>query len=359
MYHDAMRSTVLSPHDLAADLRFETLQLKLTPPPRFEHITLENYQPDPAHPTQAAAKAYLSDFIRRLNRQQNGLGRLLRPFTAERIWGLYLDGGFGVGKTHLLAGTYHAFVGKKVYLSFTELMYLIGYLGLERAAAELSASRLICIDEFELDDPGNTTMALGFLERVFAQNAVVVTTSNTPPARLGEGRFAVQDFQREIAMLSSKFHILRIDGIDYRRRHFAAEPLHSTWHIARLAQLFSDYRPTAPRKKIYLSGQELLKLLRQLHPMRYLELAEQLEAVFLEQLSPLTDQYDALRFVHFVDKLYDYRSKLFVARSVPVDQLFPEAFYGSAYAKKYLRCLSRLKEICTLRSGIRSGEKQE
>ncbi|MDW8465595.1 MAG: cell division protein ZapE [Chloroherpetonaceae bacterium] len=346
MHHYTALPSIFSYHDLAPNLDLPALLRKLSPPPRFAHTTLASYLPDPHHPTQAAAKAYLQNFVARLNRQQNGLGKLLKAFVPENIVGIYLNGGFGVGKTHLLAGVYQAFAGKKVYLSFTELMYLIGYLGLERASAELGAAQLICIDEFELDDPGNTTMALGFLQRVFAQGAVVVTTSNTPPSRLGEGRFAVQDFQREIAMLSAKFHVVRIDGPDYRLRHHASQSTHSTWHLQGLRRLFSDYHPAKLRKKAYFTGEELSHFLRQLHPMRYLEIAEMLDAVFLEHLAALTDQYDALRFVYFVDKLYDYQSKLFVADSVPIETLFPSDFYKSAYAKKYLRCLSRLREIC-------------
>ena len=43
--------------------------------------------------------------------------------------GLYLDGGFGVGKTHLLASTWHAAPGPKAYGTFVELTHLVGALG--------------------------------------------------------------------------------------------------------------------------------------------------------------------------------------------------------------------------------------
>ncbi|MFN3386226.1 MAG: cell division protein ZapE [Candidatus Thermochlorobacter sp.] len=339
---------IFSLHDFKPQIQVSSLSQRLVPPPRFATATLESYIADHAHPSQQAAKEYLRAFIHRLNRQRNGLGKLLKSFGASPILGIYLDGAFGVGKTHLLAAAHSAFEGKKYYLSFTELMYLIGYLGLERAAAELSTANLIAIDEFELDDPGNTTMAIGFLQRIFARNIAVITTSNTPPSRLGEGRFAVQDFQREISALSSQFYVLRIDGNDYRQRRVtSASASHSTWHLSGLRKFFSDYHVEHGRKKAYFNADELLHMLRTFHPMHYLELAETLGAVFIEDLWQLHDQFDALRFVYFIDKLYDNQSKLFASATIPIEELFPKEFYKSAYAKKYLRCLSRLKEMCS------------
>jgi predicted ATPase len=59
---------------------------------------------------------------------------------------VYLDGGYGVGKTHLLAGTYHAVQGKRRYLSSGELACTISWLGLEAALDALQHTRLLCID---------------------------------------------------------------------------------------------------------------------------------------------------------------------------------------------------------------------
>jgi len=40
-----------------------------------------------------------------------------------------------------------------MYCTFVELTNLVGALGMRSAVTALSAYRLICIDEFELDDP--------------------------------------------------------------------------------------------------------------------------------------------------------------------------------------------------------------
>jgi cell division protein ZapE len=83
---------------------------------------------------------------------------------------------------------------------------------------------LLCIDEFELDDPGNTTLISRLLAQLVERGVSVAATSNTLPEQLGEGRFAAQDFLREINTLAAIFDVVRIDGPDYRHRDSAPTP---------------------------------------------------------------------------------------------------------------------------------------
>lgn len=52
----------------------------------------------------------------------------------------------------------------------------------------------------------------------------MAATSNTLPEQLGEGRFAAQDFLREINTLASIFTTVRIEGPDYRHRDLPPAP---------------------------------------------------------------------------------------------------------------------------------------
>lgn len=342
-------NSVFSPSDLRAEISFERLCSHLVPPPRFERATLENYIADAQFPSQAQAKIELQAFIDSLNQSQNGLQKLFGAFSKKPAQtGLYLDGVFGIGKTHLLASVFHAVQSpKKLYLSFTELVYFIGLLGLEKCAKEMSLYRLICIDEFELDDPGNTTMSLGFLSRVMEQNVAIVTTSNTPPLRLGEGRFDVRNFQREIGDIAKRFKTVQIDGKDYRQKLAQEKSTHSSfWTMPDVKSAYEQFQATEARKKLCLDEAELFAMLRAYHPMHYFEMAERLSAVFLNGIGQIHDQFDALRFVYFIDKLYDDNVQVFASARIELERLFPDGFYHSAYAKKYWRCISRLKEMC-------------
>ncbi|NTW49168.1 MAG: cell division protein ZapE [Chlorobiales bacterium] len=345
-----VKSDIFDINDIRADVDTSHLKSRLVPPPRFQNATLENYIPDDRYPSQRQAKEFLVKYAADISagHERNPLYKLFRSASKSSTQGVYIDGYFGVGKTHLLAGFYHAVqTPLKAYFSFTELMYLIGLCGMDRFSAEMSHHKLICIDEFELDDPGNTTMALGFLSRMFEAGVRIVTTSNTPPLRLGEGRFAASNFRREIGELAAHFKVLKIDGQDYRKKK-ASEPNGSLscWRIENPYEAFQEYTVAGKRQKLFLTQSDLCHLLKQFHPMQYHEVAEHLESLFMHGMTPILDQYDALRFVYFIDKLYDEKVKIFASSDVPVDELFPQEFYRSAYAKKYMRCVSRLKEVC-------------
>ncbi|WP_240512982.1 AFG1/ZapE family ATPase, partial [Streptomyces griseoruber] len=98
--------------------------------------------------------------------------------------GVYLDGGYGVGKTHLLASLWHATPaepGLKAFGTFVELTNLVGALGFQQTVRTLSGHRLLCIDEFELDDPGDTVLVSSLLGKLVEAGVALAATSNTLP----------------------------------------------------------------------------------------------------------------------------------------------------------------------------------
>lgn len=74
------------------------------PSPRFGEVSFDSYRPDPSQPSQANAVKVLSSFADAVGAEDNGglFKKLFAKKTTSRA-GIYLDGGFGVGKTHLLA----------------------------------------------------------------------------------------------------------------------------------------------------------------------------------------------------------------------------------------------------------------
>jgi len=166
---------------------------QLKPPPEFDQARFGSYRPDENFESQSIALQLCKEFVH---------GPKKRLFTkTEKFPGIYLDGGFGVGKTHLLASIWHSYPGVKAYGSFLEYTSLVGYLGFAQSVLELKKYGLICIDEFELDDPGDTMIMSRLLKELEASGTRFAATSNTPPNALGDGRFAASDFQREIKAL--------------------------------------------------------------------------------------------------------------------------------------------------------------
>ncbi|MDQ3481217.1 MAG: cell division protein ZapE, partial [Actinomycetota bacterium] len=251
--------------------------------------------------------------------------------------GLYLDGGFGVGKTHLLAGLWHAAPGPKLFATFVELTHLVGALGFAEAVERLSSYRLVCIDEFELDDPGDTVLVSTLLARLVDRGVSLATTSNTLPDKLGEGRFAAEDFLREIQALSSHFTVVRIDGPDYRHRELTdpAQP----YDDAALAAL-ADGRADASFDHFV----DLCRHLEGIHPSRYRALVDSVGLVCLQEVRQLRDVATALRLVVFTDRLYD-RGAAVATSGLPLDQVFSEDMLTGGFRKKYFRALSRLSAL--------------
>lgn len=253
---------------------------------------------------------------------------------------MYLDGGFGVGKTHLLAALWFAAPGPKAYGTFVEYTNLVGAMGFAAAVEALSAHRLVCIDEFELDDPGDTVLMSTLLGRLVDAGVNLAATSNTLPDKLGEGRFAAEDFLREIQGLSAHFDVLRIEGEDYRHRGLPVAP--EPWRDEDV-RAHAETMPDASLDDF----RALQEQLGRIHPSRYGALVEGLDAVHLSEVRTLTDQVQALRTVVLIDRLYDRDVPVF-ASGVPLDRLFSEEMLRGGYRKKYRRALSRVLALADM-----------
>jgi cell division protein ZapE len=74
-------------------------------------VSFATYRPDAGEPTQAAAVRACLNFCQQAVERRAGRRTLLGKRVTLPGVGLYLDGGFGVGKTHLLASIYHRLTG--------------------------------------------------------------------------------------------------------------------------------------------------------------------------------------------------------------------------------------------------------
>ncbi|GAB3599310.1 cell division protein ZapE [Microbacterium tumbae] len=313
----------------------------LVPPPQFDGATFETYRADPAHPSQEETKEILQRFAGRGGPVKRGGLFRRTPKEPEMKPGVYLDGGFGVGKTHLLASIYHAMPARRKYFgSFIEYTALVGALGYKNTVDLLRGADLLCIDEFELDDPGDTMVMTRLLGELVASGTRLAATSNTPPNALGEGRFAAQDFLREIHAMSDSFQTLRIDGVDFRQRAIDGHAivLDDEAYAARLDAAASAGTASDD------AFDEVIRHLAQVHPSRYIRLIDGIAVVGLRGVRQLTDQSEALRFVAFVDRVYDAQIPV-VATGIGLDRVFSEEMLAGGYRKKYLRAISRLNAL--------------
>lgn len=321
----------LTPHEMVGEM---------LPPRRFAAITFANYLPDPEFPSQARAKAQAERFVAGTpsgdSRRSSVLWRRRESNVGLRSPrnGLYLDGGFGVGKTHLLVALFGAFPGKKAYMSFSDLTYFVGAVGFQTALASLAELELLAIDEFELDDPGDTVLISNLSTQLADRGVRLAVTSNTLPDRLGEDRFTAQDFLREIQGLASRFEIVKMDGPDYRHRNFTLSQVRylKAEELAALSEEFK-FEVVGPTK--------LNQVLSQVHPSKYRRMLSGLTALGIGGMEPFSSQATALRFVAFVDRIYELEIRLGYS-GISLEEMFPAAFMSGGYRLKFGRTLSRL-----------------
>jgi cell division protein ZapE len=309
---------------------------QLVPPREFTKARFENYLPNQDFPSQAAAVAAAKEFVK-----PSALRGLFSRSKGQAFAGIYLDGGFGVGKTHLLAAIWHEYKGPKAFGSFLAYTSLIGLLGFADALKQLSEFELLCIDEFELDDPGDTMLMSRLLSELGAKGIRFAATSNTPPNALGQGRFAAKDFAREISAMADRFQIVSVDGEDYRHR-----PVDG--HTKPLDQeqlaLAIDEKTSQGSQVAVDDFDALLGHLAKVHPSKFLKLIDGIDALVLTSAHVLRDQSAALRLVSFVDRLYESQVPL-SSTGIGLTEVFSPEYLSGGYKKKYLRAISRIGSL--------------
>jgi cell division protein ZapE len=307
---------------------------------RFGEVSFETYRPDPAWPTQAEAVTKLRGFASTIGKSKGGfLSNLFGKKKVEKS-GMYLDGGFGVGKTHLLASLWHLAPGRKAFGTFVEYTNLVGALSFRQAVDVLSSYSLVCIDEFELDDPGDTVLMSRLMRELSDAGVKLAATSNTLPGALGDGRFAAVDFQREIKVLAEQFDVHRVDGVDFRHRGLpdAPTPLDDAAIEEFATERYGD--------KTYAIDEfsDLVAHMSKVHPSRYRALLGDVDVLVLHNVETITEQAVALRFVVLADPLYD-KDVAIVASGKPFPDLFTPEMMAGGYQKKYFRAVSRLTAL--------------
>lgn len=314
--------------DLDSEVTVSELLSELVPPAEFAKVSFNSYIPDSRFQSQAEAIKFSRDFAKSIGKR-----------SATNL-GIYLDGGFGVGKTHLLASIYYNSGKKSAFGAFLAYTSIIGYLGFAQALEQFAKYDLLCIDEFELDDPGDTMIMSRFLKELAAKGVRFAATSNTPPAALGEGRFAADSFQLEIKSVADRFQMVRIDGDDYRHRdsNFEFKTLEPTE--------VQEFENRTPNKTLSVGFNELLSYLGSIHQSRYAKVSEQFDSVLLTDVRLINDQFEGIRFVSFIDRCYEAGVAL-AFTGLNLSAVFREDHLQGAYRKKYLRCLSRLAAMCS------------
>lgn len=301
--------------------------------------------------------------------------------------GLYLWGDVGRGKTLLMDLLFQAVPGeRKLRLHFNRFLARIhDQLRAEQGRRDPLAMvakrlarryRLLCFDEFQVNDIGDAMLLQRLFAALFEHGLVLVATSNIPIDGLFPDPMGLQRFQPGIRLLKQHCRELRLDGEhDHRRR----QPV--PWRTcvrpgqANFRRLFEEREGDAGRDagELRLRGRALPVIRRGAttvwfdfsvlcgegrSTLDYIELAERFDTVMLTGVPtlgmkvrdsrppgapPILTAADdpARRFIALVDELHDRGVALYLESELPPERLYR----GEALSFAWRRTLSRLCEM--------------
>jgi cell division protein ZapE len=311
---------------------------------------------------QQAAAAKLDHLARDIAQWRPGF---LRKTAPPR--GLYLWGEVGRGKSMLMDLFFaEAAVCAKRWVHFNDFMaeahaLLHGLRKIEHIrdplpeVAKRLEQRLICFDEFQVDDVADAMILGRLFEHLLARGTVVVATSNTAPDRLYQHGLNRQLFLPFIAILKARLDVVHLAGSDHRRAFTgeayqvgpdAPAAMDEVWaslgggnahasHLSVLGRRLAVPRAVAGAARF--SFAELCE--RALGPADYLALAGAFTTLVVDAIPVLAAKSDAAkRFQVLIDTLYDRKVRLYCSAAAEPDALFPES-------DGFERTVSRLLEM--------------
>ena len=304
------------------------------------------------------------------------LKSLLGSEPAAAVPGLYLWGSVGRGKTFLMdlfvsslpQGTalrrhYHRFMGE-VHESLRALGNRQNPL-IEVAAGLAARCRVLCLDEFLVNDIGDAMILAGLLDALFARGVTLLTTSNTAPADLYKNGLQRARFLPAIALIEQHCHVVEMaSSHDWRLRALAQAPVYLTppgaeSHRA-LERIFSSQASGTIEQNGALSvnGRDIPFRKRAENVLwfefealcegpravaDYIALAKAGPTVIIANVPQFNSYSDdaAKRFVQLVDEFYDRHVKLVLSAAAPITELYD----GERLRAEFGRTESRLIEM--------------
>lgn len=296
----------------------------------------------------------------------------------KKVKGLYFWGGVGRGKTYLVDTFYNALpLERKWRVHFhrfmqrvhEDLKQLKGRSDPLAVVAEKLASeaRVICFDEFFVQDIADAMILSTLLQELFKRNVVLVATSNIVPDDLYKNGLQRARFLPAIELIKEHCDVVNVDsGIDYRLRTLEKAEIYH-WPLdaqadRNLVSYFCDlttgsdgvekmvdltinnrsiHARMAANDVVLFDFSDICEGPRS--PYDYIAIAQQYQAVLISNVKIMHADADdtARRFIALVDEFYERRVKLIMSGAAPIESLYQ----GSRLAFEYKRCLSRLLEM--------------
>ncbi len=324
-------------------------------------------------PAQESIVTALQDLYQQLTLKPTFIQRLLGRHTTPH--GIYLWGDVGRGKTMLMDLFYDSLPTETATrVHFHRFMQQVHQAlkqheqqqnPLRIIARQWAACKVLCFDEFHVNDIADAMLLGELLQCLFAEGVVLVTTSNTKPDDLYKDGLQQDRFKPAITAINKHCQSMHLNSpADYRLRILKKSPVY-LWPVSpanevAMQVLYAELNPGSersqtsleinsrtflPRKRgvgvIWFDFSELCEKNR--GTVDYIEIARSYNSVFISGVPAFSeDNLDALRrFINLVDEFYDRSVKLLINAEVPLQNLYP----GHRLEFEFKRTISRLHEM--------------
>jgi cell division protein ZapE len=224
--------------------------------------------------------------------------------------------------------------------------------------------RLICFDEFHVNDIADAMILGRLLQRTMDRGVVYCMTSNYAPQELYAHGLQRERFLPTIALIEERLDVVHIGGeVDYRRRALEHVAVYHT-PLGRVADtaLMKVFKQVAEVEEEFHELDVEGRVIPYRHRaggvvwfdfevlcggprshLDYLDLAKRFHTVVLSNVPCLSPKRanEARRFTWLVDIFYDARVKLVISAEAAPEALYPEG----AFANEFKRTVSRLLEM--------------
>jgi cell division protein ZapE len=342
---------------------------------RYQHVAhAQRFSADPA---QIEAVTHLQALQQRLtNPPHRSWLRRLRQQTTNPQPGLYLWGGVGRGKTWLMDLFFDELpFQNKLRLHFHHFMqdihddldHLRGQRDpLREVAAHFAQrARVLCLDEFYVEDITDAMILHGLLRALLAQGICLVFTSNLAPEALYKNGLQRERFLPAIDLLERHTKVIHLTGDTDHRLHKLQQastyftPINSASEQA-IRKAFTELAPGHAQQDLplhinhrqinsrYCADDVAWFDFHQLclgprASADYIELARRFHTVCISGIPVMGEREEewAHRFVDLVDELYDHRVKVIMSAETEPHKLYR----GRRLQFAFQRTASRLMEM--------------
>lgn len=328
-------------------------------------------------PRQSEILRHFQRVFDQLMETHGGSFQFLKRFRRQRlVRGVYVWGGVGIGKSFMMDCFFRMLpFEQKLRLHFHAFMQYIHHelkklQGKKNPMNDIAKSlarqyRVICFDEFVVNDIVDAMLLKNLLEALFSHGVCFVATSNTAPDELYKNGLQRTSFLPAIALLKENVEIVHADSVkDYRLRQLQKSGVYFTPdnadargrmdHIFQMLQgdenvniddLYILDRPVSvvkyTSKVVWFEFGDICGIPRSQHD--YLEISKQFNIVMLSDIPVFTPEMKNAYtlFIRLIDVLYDARIPVIFSAAAAAENLGVNLSHVADYA----RTQSRLMEM--------------